>query len=43
VGLTHTDLKPENLMLQKDGGIKIIDFGGATWDRETRLHRINTR
>jgi serine/threonine-protein kinase len=29
----HHDLKPENVLILKDGGIKLIDFGGGTRDR----------
>lgn len=41
-GLTHTDLKPENL-LESGEGVKIADFGGATWDKEEKHSLINTR
>jgi serine/threonine-protein kinase len=34
-GVLHRDVKPANIMLLKDGGVKIIDFGIARLVRDT--------
>jgi len=36
-GIMHRDLKPGNILLEKGGKIKIIDFGLATYVNEKKL------
>jgi len=45
-GLTHRDLKPNNVMVGDDGRVKILDFGLATFrhtDRNTQTTELPTQ
>lgn len=41
-GLVHRDMKPQNLLLRKDGTLKIADFGIARAAETTALTQVGT-
>ena len=43
LNLTHTDLKPENVVLDRKKNVKIIDLGSAIFDHEFHYPLISTR
>jgi serine/threonine-protein kinase len=39
-GIVHRDVKPENIMIQKDGRVRIMDFGLAKLKSASRLTKV---
>lgn len=42
INIVHTDLKPENMMVTKEGRFKIVDFGSATMVQDNFVGKLQT-